>query len=139
MIADAAESDEELLRALGADVIVSRGGDFAEKIRKHFPDGVEGIADGALLNEKAIDAVRDGGHFTAIRGFKGEPQRDIHFTATWVTRYDGEYEKLNRLRELAESGEITLRVADTVSPEEAGKAHERLEAGGTRGRMVIEF
>ena len=38
-----------------------------------------------------------------------------------------------------ESGAITLRVADTYPPEQAGAAHRRLEAGGTRGRLVIEF
>ena len=139
VIADAGESDRSLLESLGADVIIDRGEGFAEKIREHFPDGADGLADGALLNELAIGAVRNGGGFTAIRGYKGEEQRDIKFTATWVTRYDGEYEKLDRLREQAESGEVTLRVAETVSPENAATAHERLEAGGTRGRMVIEF
>lgn len=139
VIADAGESDRSLLESLGADVIIDRGEGFAEKIREHFPDGADGLADGALLNELAIGAVRNGGGFTAIRGYKGEEQRDIKFTATWVTRYDGEYEKLDRLREQAESGEVTLRVAETVSPENAAMAHERLEAGGTRGRMVIEF
>tara|TARA_B100001250_G_C19712810_1_gene749989 strand:+ start:173 stop:1114 length:942 start_codon:yes stop_codon:yes gene_type:complete len=139
VIADAGESDRSLLEALGADVIIDRGEGFVEKIREHFPDGVDGLADGALLNELAIGAVKNGGGFTAIRGYKGEEQRDIKFTATWVTRYDGEYEKLDRLREQAESGEVTLRVAETVSPENAALAHERLEGGGTRGRMVIEF
>ena len=139
VIADAGESDRSLLESLGVDVIIDRGDGFAEKIREHFPDGVDGLADGALLNELAIGAVRNGGGFTAIRGYKGEEQRDIKFTTTWVTRYDGEYEKLDRLREQAESGEVTLRVAETVSPENAATAHERLEAGGTRGRMVIEF
>jgi NADPH:quinone reductase-like Zn-dependent oxidoreductase len=139
VIADASDSDKPLLESLGADIIVPRGGDFAAQIRAHFPQGVDGLADGALLNERAIDAVKDGGHFTAIRGFKGKEQRDIYFTATWVTRYDGEYEKLDKLRKQAESGVLTLRVAGTVTPENAGIAHARLEQGGTRGRMVIEF
>ena len=139
VIADSADSDRALLRSLGADIIVSRGDGFAAKIREHFPDGVDGLADGALLNELAIDAVKDGGSFTAIRGFKGKEQRDIRFTATWVTRYDGAYEKLDRLREQVEKGVLTLRVADSVAPKDVAIAHERLEQGGTRGRMVIEF
>ena len=139
VIADAADSDRDLLVALGADVIVSRGERFAEKIREHFPLGVDGLADGALLNGLAIDAVKDGGHFTAIRGFKGGDVRGIHFTATWVTGYDGAYAKLDRLREQVECGQLTLRVAQAVAPEEASYAHRQLEAGGTRGRMVIKF
>ena len=139
VIADAADSDRELLKALGADIVVSRGDGFADKIREHFPQGVDGLADGALLNARAVDAVKDGGSFTAIRRFKGEGQRDIKFTATWVTGYDGAYEKLDLLREQVEGGVLTLRVAGSVSPEDAGLAHQRLEQGGTRGRMVIEF
>ena len=139
VIVDSLEGDEELVSSLGADIIIARGKNYSEKIREHFPDGVDGIADGALLNERAIDAVKDGGSFTAIRGFKGSPQRDINFSATWVTAYDCEYEKLERLRKQTEKGELTLRVADTVSPENAPQAHSRLEAGGTRGRMVINW
>jgi NADPH:quinone reductase-like Zn-dependent oxidoreductase len=139
VIADSSEGDEELISSLGADIIITRGENYSEKIREHFPGGVDGLADGALLNEHAIGAVKDGGSFTAIRGFKGSPQRDIKFTATWVTAYDCEYEKLERLRKQTEKGELTLRVADTVSPANASKAHSRLEAGGTRGRMVIDW
>ena len=75
VIADSNDSDESLLKDLGADIIISREKSFVDQIRKNFPDGVDGIADGALLNEKAIDAVKDGGSFTSIRGFKGSTQR----------------------------------------------------------------
>jgi NADPH2:quinone reductase len=139
VIADASEADEALVRSLGADIVVRRGDGVAERIRAHFPDGVDGLADGAVQNAAVIPAVRDGGGFTAVRGFVGEAQRDIAFTTTFVRTYDGEWEKLDRLRALAEAGKITLRVAATYPPERAADAHARLEAGGTRGRLVIEF
>ncbi len=140
VIADAAAKDKALLQALGVDIIIPRSDDLAGQVRRHFPDGVDGLADGALLNAAAIPAIRDGGVFTAIRGFEpGDAVRGIRFTQTWVRTYDGEYEKLDRLRELAEAGKLTLRVAGTVAPEDAGKAHAALEAGGSRGRWVITF
>ena len=139
VIADANDSDTSLLESLGVDIIIPRGEGFAERIRQEFPDGVDGMADGALLNEAAIEAVKDGGSFTSVRGFKGQPQRDIDFTATWVTAYDCKKDKLETLCEQAESGVLTLRVADSVTMENAAEAHKKLEAGGTRGRMVIEF
>ena len=139
VIADSSDSDESLLKDLGVDIIISREKSFVDQIREHFPDGVDGLADGALLNEKAIDAVKDGGSFTSIRGFKGSPQRDIKFSATWVTVYNCDYEKLDKIRQQVEDGLVTLRVADTVSPENAAEAHKRLEGGGTRGRMVIKW
>jgi len=58
---------------------------------------------------------------------------------TSVRTYDGEFEKLDRLRQLVEAGAITLRVAATYPPERAAEAHRRQETGGTRGRLVITF
>ena len=139
VIADANENDIELLNELGVDHIIPRGKNFVEKIKEVFPEGVDGIADGALLNEKAIDAVKDNGSFTSVRGFKGEPQRNINFTSTWVIEYDCDFDKLDKLRQQVEDDLVTLRVADTVTPENAYKAHKRLDGGGTRGRMVINW
>ncbi len=139
VIADASEADHALVASLGADIVVRRGDDVATRILAHFPRGVDGLADGALLNDRVIAALRDGGAFTSVRGFIGEPQRGIRFTATSVRTYDGEFEKLDRLRQLVEAGAVTLRVAATYPPERASEAHRRLEAGGTRGRCVIVF
>jgi NADPH:quinone reductase-like Zn-dependent oxidoreductase len=139
VIADASEKDEALVASLGADIVVRRGDDVASRIRSHFPQGVDGLADGAVLNELDIPAVRDGGAFTSVHGFQGIPQRDIRFTATSVRSYSQEWEKLDRLRQQVEAGEITLRVAEVYSPERAADAHHRLETGGTRGRLIIQF
>ena len=139
VIADASEKDEALVASLGAHIVVRRGDDVAARIREHFPQGVDGLADGAVLNERAIAAVRDGGAFTSVRGFLGAPQRDIRFTATLVRSYAHEWEKLDRLRQQVQAGVITLRLAEVYPPEKAADAHRRLEAGGTRGRLVIAF
>lgn len=139
VIADSSDTDEDLVRALGAHEVVRRGDDVAQRIRALVPDGVDGLADGAVQNSRVIDAVRDGGAFTSVRGFVGEPQRGIAFTETWVRTLDGDYTALDTLARQVERGELTLRVADVYPPERAGEAHARLEAGGTRGRLVIEF
>ena len=139
VIADASDADRELVSSLGADIVVARGNDVATRFREHYPDGVDGLADGAVLNEAVIPAVKDRGAYTSVRHFMGEPQRDISFTATSVRSYDGEYEKLDTLRQQAEAGILTLRIADSMPAAEASEAHRRLEAGGTRGRLVLEF
>jgi len=139
VIADASEKDEPLVKALGADILVRRGDDVATRIREHFPDGVDGLADGAVLNELVIPAVRDGGAFTSVRGFPGAPQRGIRFSKTFVMNYDGKFDTLDRLRQQVENGTLTLRLAETYPKEQAAAAHKRFEAGGTRGRLVIEF
>lgn len=139
VIADASDADRTLVASLGADIVVPRGEGFADAVRKQFPDGVDGLADGSVQNDQVVGAIADGGAFTSVRGFAGEPQRDITFTTTWVTSYAEEHAKLDRLRQQVEDGQLTLRVAATYPAARASEAHARLEAGGTRGRCVIEF
>jgi NADPH:quinone reductase-like Zn-dependent oxidoreductase len=139
VIADASEADEALVKSLGADIVVRRGADVAQRIRQHFPGGVDGLADGAVLKESVIPAVRDGGGFTSVRGYQGVPTRDIRFSTISVAAYAFEHDKLDRLRQSVDEGKIRLRVAATYKPEQAPEAHRRLEARGTRGRIVITF
>lgn len=139
VIADASERDEELVRSLGAHEVVRRGDDVADRILAAHPGGVDGLIDGAVQNEPVIPTVRDGGGFATVRGYPGIPTRGITFHQVWVRDYAENQIELDRLRALAESGQVTLRVARTFTPEEASEAHRLLEAGGTRGRFVIEF
>ena len=139
VIGDASPADTALVRDLGADIVVPRGDDIAAQIRAVAPEGVDGLADGAVQNELAVGAVRDGGAFASVRGWRGTGEREIAFHRTMVTRYDRRADLLDRLREQTEAGQISLRVAATYAPEQAWEAHRRLEAGGTRGRCVIVF
>lgn len=139
VIADASATDEQLVRSLGADIVVRRGDDISAQIRAAAPDGVDGLADGAVQNELAVGAVRDGGAFASVRGWAGNGERQITFHRTMVRNYDHRADLLDELREKTEAGLITLRVAATYPMEQAAEAHRRLEAGGTRGRCVILF
>jgi len=139
VIADASPADEELVRSLGADVVVPRGDDIAAQIRKVVPEGVDGLADGANQRELAVGAVKDGGAFASVRGWGGDGDRRVVFNRTSVREYDHRPELLDQLRRQAEDGVVTLRVAATFPPEQAAEAHRRLEARGTRGRCVIVF
>ena len=47
--------------------------------------------------------------------------------------------KLDRLRRYVEEGVLSLRVAAVLPAADAAEAHRRLEAGGVRGRLVLEF
>ncbi|MFN0092740.1 MAG: NADP-dependent oxidoreductase [Acidimicrobiales bacterium] len=139
VVADASDADRELVASLGADVVLPRGDGFAARVRERFPDGVDAVADGAVLNERVLPALRDGGAFNAVRGWKGPPERGITFTATIVAKYRREHAKLDQLGRQAEKGVVTLRVDRTYPAEQAAEAHRRLEAGGARGRQVILF
>ncbi|WP_461000881.1 NADP-dependent oxidoreductase [Streptomonospora sediminis] len=142
VIADAAAKDEELVRELGADTVVPRGGDAADRIREVEPGGVDALADGAVLDELVGPAVRDGGQVATVRGFQGDDTargRGIVFHPVLVVGYAREQAKLDGLRKQAESGVLSMRVARTFPADQAAEAHRLLEAGGVRGRLVLEF
>ncbi len=139
VIADADEADEELVNELGADIVVRRGPEFAMRVREAAPEGADGLVDAALLNELVIPAVRDRGRIATLRGFTGDEVRGITWHPVFVRTYAREQEKLDRLRQQAEAGEVTLRVARAIPAGRAAEAHRILEAGGTRGRLIVEF
>ncbi|MCU1501044.1 MAG: putative zinc-binding oxidoreductase [Ilumatobacteraceae bacterium] len=139
VIADASAGDEELVRSLGADVVVRRGDDVAQRILEIEPGGVDAVADGSVQNDLLFPAIRDGGGFASVRGLRAEAPRGITIHGVWVRTYGEEWAKLDRLRQQVEDGAITLRVAQTFTPEQAAEAHRLLATGGVRGRLVIEF
>lgn len=143
VVADAAPRDEALVRELGADLVVPRGEDVAEQIRSHFPTGVDALVDGALQRQLAVPAIRDHGAYVALRpttmAGPVESERGIAMHFVMVRDYIHEAEKLDDLRRLVETGAVTLRVARTLPFTEAPEAHRLLEAGGLRGRVVLEF
>ncbi|MFV0306385.1 MAG: NADP-dependent oxidoreductase [Desertimonas sp.] len=140
VIADASEADEALVRSFGSDEVVRRGDDAAHRILAVVPGGVDALADGSVQRELLYPAVRDGGDIAVVRGTPTEaPGRGITIHEVWVRAYARNHEALDRLRQQVERGEITPRVAATFTPERAADAHRALEAGGVRGRLIIEF
>jgi NADPH:quinone reductase-like Zn-dependent oxidoreductase len=139
VVADASEADEQLVRDLGADVVVRRGDDVAARIREQFPDGVDGLADGSVQDALVLPAVRDGGAVATVRGYRGDGQRGLRMFPTLVRKVAQDRAALDRLRQQAEDGVLTLRVNRALPAEEAAEAHRLLARGGVRGRLVLTF
>lgn len=139
VIADASDADMALVTSLGADVVVRRGDDVASRILEAEPSGVDAIADGSVQNELLFPAIRDGGQLVSVRGFAGDSPRAIVVHQTWVREYATEQTKLEKLCEQVANGVLTLRVAQSFPAEAAHEAHRILQAGGTRGRLVLRF
>lgn len=139
VVADAAPRDEQLVKDLGADIVLARGEDFPQRVRAAVPDGVDGFVDAALLDRLALPAVRDGGRIATLRGFSGAGERGITFHPVFVREYGRERAKLDRLRQQVDDGHVTLRVARILPAEQAAEAHRLLAAGGVRGRLILQF
>jgi NADPH:quinone reductase len=141
VIADVSDrpADRELVQRLGADELVARGPGFTDRVRALRPDGVDGLYDAALLNAAALPAIRDGGVLVTVRGWNEPAERGIRIFPVLVFTALTETAKLERLRDLAEAGVITPRVARVMPASQAAEAHRLLEQGGVRGRIVLDF
>lgn len=139
VIADAARYDTELVRGFGADHVVERGTDVAARIRALAPDGVPGLVDGSMQTTEIVPAIADGGTLAELRGWPGPAERGIRVCPVMVPDGITDTEGLDTLRRQAEDGTLTLRVAEVLPADEAAKAHRMLEAGGLRGRLVLDF
>jgi NADPH:quinone reductase-like Zn-dependent oxidoreductase len=139
VIADAPPGEESLVRGLGADHVVARGSGFADQVRSLVPGGVPGLVDGANLDAGALPAIADGGAIATVRGWSGPAVRAItvHPVSAFTAATDTAL--LEELRDLAEDGTLTLRVADVMPAGLAAEAHRRLAGGGIRGRIVLDF
>ncbi|MEU6539586.1 NADP-dependent oxidoreductase [Streptomyces sp. NPDC047000] len=139
VLADASAADTQSVISLGADEVVSRGDDVADRFRELAPDGADAVLDGAVLEELVLPAIRDGGGLAVIRGWNGPADRGIHIHPVLVTEVATDHARLLRLRDQASTGELSLRVADVLPAGQAARAHRRLAEGGVRGRLVLDF
>jgi NADPH:quinone reductase len=135
-VAVASAQDEALVRELGAAEFVPRGEPLADAVRRVVPGGVDGALDGAVVGVAALDAVRDGGSFVAVTATSAPPPlRGTRVHNVWI-RTDSP--RLREISALVDAGKLTARVAETLPLDRVAEAHERLEAGGVRGRIVLE-
>jgi NADPH:quinone reductase-like Zn-dependent oxidoreductase len=116
--------DEEFVRGLGAEFTT------------HAERGWDAVADGAVLQERGLSLVRDGGAFVGVQP-SAEPATERGITVhAVVTHPDGP--RLGGLLARTASGELPARVHAVVPLDEAADAHRAVAKGGVRGRYVLK-
>ncbi|WP_406443318.1 NADP-dependent oxidoreductase [Streptomyces sp. NBC_01613] len=122
----ARETDEELVRSLGAAHFASGGVQ---------PGGFDAVLDTAFLGETALEWVRDGGAYVGV--IPQAAPASVRGVRTGAVEVSADGARLAELAALVDEGVLTLRVAETYALDEAAKAHARLAEGGVRGRLVL--
>ncbi|MFI6957167.1 NADP-dependent oxidoreductase [Nocardia sp. NPDC050408] len=135
VIASASTADEPVMRALGATDFVPREADLPDAVRALVPGGVDAALDAAALGPETLAAVRARGRFVSI----SVPNTPIPLRGTKVTTVlvHADRPQLAELVALVDKGHLTLRVAETYPLAAVTAAHQRLSAGGLRGRLVL--
>jgi NADPH:quinone reductase-like Zn-dependent oxidoreductase len=139
VLAVASEADEALVRAFGAHTFIPRGDAVVDRVLATVPGGVDAVADAALLHERILPAIRDGGQLGTFRGWSDDPGRDITVHPLNVRQRAEDHAAIVQLRDQVEAGLLTLRVAETLPMGQAAQAHRKLDRGGLRGRIILEL
>ena len=143
IIAVASAANAEFVRALGADAVIDRHtDDFADAVLRETGGlGADVIFDtvGGETVARSIAAARPHGRVTSIASVEGNlnpaylKNLTLHFLLMERSRAT-----LELLRGAVDRGELRP-IIDSVFPlVEVGAAHERLERGGLRGKIVLQ-
>jgi NADPH:quinone reductase-like Zn-dependent oxidoreductase len=134
---DLAEDESFAIDIAGADAFVPASESPVGAVRALYPEGVDAVLDTTTLGQALIGAVSDNGTFVTTRmDALPQPERGIRVRLTQVA---AEGSMLTTLSDLAASGELVLRVAQTYPLDEASQAHARMALGGLRGRVVLNI
>jgi NADPH2:quinone reductase len=134
-VAVARAGDESLVSELGAEWFAEPTSQLGAAVRRLVPGGVDGALDAAAIGMPALDGVRNGGAYVSlVAGAAPLPLRGTRVHQQWIAA-DGV--RLAGLSALADSGRLTLRVADTLPLDAVADAHRRLERDRPRGRLVL--
>jgi len=135
-VAVAGADDESLVQTLGAGEFVPRGERIGAAVRAVVPGGVDAVVDAAVVGIAAHDALRGGGTFVALVAPFAPPP--IRGTRVVVQEVWADGPRLTELAALVDAGHLSLRVARALPLAEVATAHRMVEAGGLRGRVVLE-
>ncbi len=138
VIATASARNHEYLRELGArEVIDYTTTDFVQAVRVVHPAGVDAVLDciGGETVVRSLDALRDGGRLAYIAEAANLPiSRGI--TARMVYgRPDAQ--RLTTLAQMVDAGQLSVHLDRTLPLEAAKHAHELVEEGHVRGKIVL--
>lgn len=142
VIATASASNQSTLTELGADTALDYAADDVVGAVLEATDGQGAHAafdiQGPDLVSRSLPAVRPHGRVACILPPNGDLallyQKNIALHGVFLTR---ERERLDEMRPVFERGAVRSLVDQVLPLEEVGHAHERLDTGHGRGKVVL--
>ena len=142
VLATASTENQETLEALGTDVAIDYTSEdpFEVALDDTAGSGVDAVFDtaGGDLIARSIPATRIFGRLASIISLQGDLtpayQRNQTIYGIYLTR---ERERLDEMTPLIERGQMRPLVDEVLPLNEVAKAHERLDSGHGRGKLVL--
>ena len=139
VLASASQRNHDFLRELGADPLDYADGDLPGRVCELLADtGADAAFDlfGGEAREQAFAALRPGGRLASIARPPPEPREGHHEVHYLFVRPSG-YDLGEHITPLVAEGRLRPHVEATYPLERAAEAHERIEEGHVRGKLVL--
>jgi NADPH:quinone reductase-like Zn-dependent oxidoreductase len=137
----ASTPNHDYLKSLGAESVIDyRQDDFDRSLFAILPQGADLVFDchGGATLARGQRCARPGGRLVSIAEQVDEAQlkeRDVRFFYVFVEPHA---RQLDRIGNLVESGRFKPQVSRTFALDQAAQAHEQMETGHTRGKIVLQ-
>ncbi len=138
MIASASPRHHDFLRELGAEPVDYTQDDAVEQVRELANgEGADAALDifGGDSRETVFASLRRGGRIVSLASPAPEPREgyEVHYIFVRPSGYDlGEH-----ISPLVHEGRLRPYIEEAYPLERAAEAHERLEDGHVRGKLVL--
>jgi NADPH:quinone reductase-like Zn-dependent oxidoreductase len=139
VVATASERNHDFLRELGADPLDYHVDDLPARVRDLLDDsGTDAAFDlfGGDAREQAFASLRPGGRLVSVARPAPEP-RDGHHEVHYIFVRPSGYDLGEHVTPLVAEGSLRPHVQQTFPLERAAEAHELIEEGHVRGKLVL--
>jgi len=139
VVATASERNHDFLRELGAEPLDYASEDLPARVRDLLADsGTDAAFDlfGGDPREQAFASLRPGGRLVSIARPPPEPRNGHHEVHYIFVRPSG-YDLGEHITPLVHEGALRPHISATFPLEQAAAAHELLEDGHVRGKIVL--
>jgi NADPH:quinone reductase-like Zn-dependent oxidoreductase len=139
VVATASESNHDFLRELGAEPLDRNAEDLPARVRDLLADsGADAALDlfGGDAREQAFASLRPGGRLASVAQPPPTP-RDGHHEVSYIFVRPSGYDLGEHVTPLIADGGLHPVVQATFPLERAADAHETIEEGHVRGKLVL--
>jgi NADPH2:quinone reductase len=142
ILATASSDNQDILKELGADVAIDYKSQDVKEVALDDSggEGVDVVFDavGGRTIVESIPLTKPFGRLATILGAQGDLtplyQKNQTLYGVFLTR---ERARLEEMSTLIERGQVRPLVDEVLPLEEVGKAHERLDSGHGRGKVIL--
>ena len=137
VIATASGEDRDYVRSLGADTVVDYKTEKFEDVAKNVDAVLDTV--GGETQARSWATLKKGGVLVTTSAPPDQDAAKAHGVSAKMVGVTPNPAQLAEIAALIDAGQVKTRVALVLPLSEARQAHEKVEKGGTHGKVVLEI